>query len=45
MDKTLSKLIKILISEQIALTAKFYFGQLFLLLKVNQQKHAGTVSS
>ena len=29
-------------SEQIALVAMFYFGQVFVFLPVNQQKHVGT---
>ena len=47
MDKNLSKPVKILILEQIALTAIFYPEQVFLFsfLKVNQQKRVGMVST
>ena len=45
MDKNLSKSVKSPMSEQIALTTMFYFGQVFFLLKVNQQKHVGMVST
>ena len=34
-----------LISEQIALAAVFYFGQVFFFLRVNQQNPVGMVST
>ena len=39
MDKNLSKLIKILASVQVALTAMFHFGQFFFFFKVNEKKN------
>ena len=45
MDKNLSKLIKILASVQIALTAMFHFGQFFFFFKVKEKKkHVQMVS-
>ena len=43
MDKNLSKVT--ITSEQIALAAIFYFGQVFVFLQVNQQKRVGMVST
>ena len=34
MDKNLSKAVKILVSEQIALSALFYFGQVFVFCRL-----------
>ena len=43
MDKNLSKVT--ITSEQIALAAIFYFGQVFIFLQANQQKRVGMVST